>query len=280
MDNPEPEITVARDAVGVQAADTLLKVLSAFIDDESEFMLKTLAARSGMPPAKAHRYLVSLCRMNFVIQDPTSNRYRLGAAALRLAFATRGTINASVVARPLMADICSVLRHSVVLSVWQPTGPTVVLSEIPPGPLGFVVREGTTLPLLRSATGRVFASWLPNERTETLIAAELGQLKSALIEGCPTTNDEVQRLLADIRSIGLARATGQLNPGAHALAAPVFDAAGDISAVISVLGPAGAFDSRWTGPTAMALREVANDLSRQLGHRGTAQASRPVHGVM
>jgi len=253
-------------AHGVQAAETLLTVLSAFIDAEPATSLKALAIRAGMPPAKAHRYLASLCRMRFVEQDPQTSHYRLGPEALRLAFASMGSSDSVSVARPVLGEICRKLQHSVILAVWQTGGPMVALKENSPALFGVTAPEGTVLPLLRSSIGRAFAAWLPRTRTQARLDAELAQMRAAPIPGCPASAEEVETLLSDIRGRGLARVTGQLSPSSHSLAAPVFGASGEIVAVLAAIGPAGDFDSRWTGPTAQSLRASASTLSHRLGH--------------
>src|SRR5882757_1720987 len=120
-------------AHGVQSAETLLTVLSAFVGAEPTPMLKTLAERTEMHPAKVHRYLVSLSRAGYVEQDEMTSRYRLGPAALRLAFAAMNSIDVIRVARPLMADFCNRLQNTVVLAVWNTGGPTIAARETLPG---------------------------------------------------------------------------------------------------------------------------------------------------
>jgi DNA-binding IclR family transcriptional regulator len=51
------------------------------------------------------------------------------------------------------------------------------------------------------------------------------------------------------------------------LAAPVVDHAGKLAFVLTALGPQGVFDSRWDGPTAALVREVAVAAGQRLGAR-------------
>ena len=269
MKNPvsrKSEVQPPRGSHGVQAAETLLGVLSAFVGTEPMPMLKTLAERAGMPPAKAHRYLVSLCRTGYVEQDVRTSRYRLGPEALRLAFATIAAVDSISVAKPLLRQICQKVQHSVVLAVWNVAGPAIALKESSPGWLSVTVPEGTILPLLRSSIGRAFAAWAPRTDTAALLSAELDALRTAPVTGCPITLKETELLLAKVRKEGLACATGQMAPGVHSLAAPVFDGAGRITAVLAAVGPAGSFDVALSGATARQLRESAASLSHQLGY--------------
>jgi DNA-binding IclR family transcriptional regulator len=246
-------------AQGVQSAETVLEILSAFVGAPPMPMLKTLAERTGMHPAKVHRYLVSLVRRGYVEQDEMTSRYRLGPAALRLAFATMNAVDAIRVARPLLAGFCQRIRHTVVLALWNASGPIIAARETLPGLLAMTATEGYTLPLLRSSIGNVFGTYLPRAKTESLISAELAEAQKNI--------QEIEELFNDTRKRGIARTTGQLSLGSHSFAVPVFDASGEIAAVLCALGPAGIFDSNWKSPIAMQLRACAGEISWRLGFR-------------
>lgn len=224
-------------------------------------MLKQLAERTGMHPAKVHRYLVSLVRRGYVEQDESTGRYRLGPASLRLSFASMNAVDAIRVSRPLLADFCNRIRHTVVLALWSVSGPTIAARETLPGQLVMTVTEGYTLPLLRSSIGNVFGAYLPRAKTHSLIKAELA-VKPA---GREKDLTEVGALFDETRRRGLARTTGQFSLGSHSFAAPVFDGLGELAAVLCALGPAGVFDSSWKSPTALELRRCAAEISQRLG---------------
>jgi len=251
---------------GVQAAETVLQVLSGFIGAEPMPMLKTLAERTGMHPAKIHRYLVSLSRMGYVEQDPETSRYRLGPLSLRLGFAAMATVDAIRVARPMMHEFCQALKQTIVLSIWSDSGPTIALKESPPGPIVLTATEGTPLPIFQSSIGCTFGAWLPRPKTSALITEELKKFRADPVQGCPTNIQEAETLFQDVRKRGLARSSGQFSAALHSLSAPVFNSASELVAVLCVLGPATEFDSTWSGATAKELRKAASALSAGLGH--------------
>jgi DNA-binding IclR family transcriptional regulator len=250
---------------GVQSADTVLEVLSAFIGAESlPLMLKTIAERTKMHPAKVHRYLVSLCRLGFIEQDEQTSRYRFGPSSLQLAFAALGSIDCIRVARLMMADFCNRLQQTVVLAVWNAGRPTIAVRETLPALMTMTASEGFTTPIVRSSIGNVFAAYLPENRTLPLIKQEIAE---GLPTSCPQNLTGVKALLAEVRRRGLARTTGQLVPHSHSFAAPVFDVSGALSAVLCTLGPAGMFDSRWNSPIAAQLMQCAMEMSHRLGYQ-------------
>ncbi|QJW83780.1 hypothetical protein HK414_06475 [Ramlibacter terrae] len=56
-----------------------------------------------------------------------------------------------------------------------------------------------------------------------------------------------------------------MNPGIHALSAPILDHMGTIVGAVSLLGPPDTFDSSLTGPNATLLAQRASDVSRRPG---------------
>lgn len=255
-----------RSPQGVQSAETVLEVLSAFVGAEPTLMLRTIADRCGMHPAKVHRYLVSLCRAGFVEQDLATSKYRLGGTALRLGYATKNCIDVVRVARPMMESFCEKVQQAMVLAVWNTNGPTIALKESLPGLLVLSVHEGFRSPVIRSSVGSVFGAWKPRAETAALIAEELEQTRvdSSLLG--PKTESQVETMFAAIRERGLARTTGQFSPGTHSFSAPIFDVSGQIVAALCALGPVDQFDSSWESPIASGLRECADALSRSLGY--------------
>jgi len=244
-----------------------MKVLLAFADREPLLMLKTIAESSGMHPAKAHRYLVSLCRAGFVDRDVESNRYRLGHAVLRLGLTVMSGLRVVQVARPMLKAIRDDLEETMVLAVWGPQGATAMLVEQAEGPIAVTASVGSILPLLSSSSGRAFGAWLPRTTTAELLDRELRQAAKARLTGVPRNRQEAEKLFVEIRAHGLARVTGQLRPGVSSLTAPVFDHSGRIAAALSAVGAADYLDTDWDSELATKLRAAAASISRSLGYQ-------------
>ena len=63
---------------GVNAVEVAGALLRALADTAGPSRLADLARATGMPSAKAHRYMVSLIRAGLIEQDPASSRYDRG----------------------------------------------------------------------------------------------------------------------------------------------------------------------------------------------------------
>ena len=137
-------------------------------------------------------------------------------------------------------------------------------------PVHVNMRKGTVMSMLHTATGLVFAAWLPPKVSEHYIAREEGDTAviASLTPPRKASRANVEAQLADIRVHGMARALGNPLPGVDALSVPVFDSTGNIALALTSLGPTGLFDVAWDGSIARPLLACAQEISRKLGYRG------------
>jgi DNA-binding IclR family transcriptional regulator len=254
-----------RSRQGIQSIEIGGRLLGALAAAARPMMLKELAAAGHMSAPKAHRYLVSLVRTGLVEQEAGTGRYDLGAFALELGLAGLARLDPVRLGLEAIERLRDEIDVTVALAVWANRGATIIRWLESSHPVNAALRAGAVLPLTRSATGRSFLAFLAPAATAPLVKAELA---SNAREGIgPRTHAEVDRLVADTRARGLARAEGELVDGISGLAAPVFDANGSMVLAMIALGYSGGFDARWEGGTAKALREAAAGLSRRLGFR-------------
>jgi DNA-binding IclR family transcriptional regulator len=122
------------------------------------------------------------------------------------------------------------------------------------------------MPLLSSATGLLFAAYLPASKTDAMLQRELADTRRSSHMGGPRTRDEVDMVLAEVRQHEAARVEGMLLPSIHAFCMPVFDSTGELALGLVALGQEGVFDIRWGGEIDTALRECAHKLSYELGY--------------
>jgi DNA-binding IclR family transcriptional regulator len=249
---------------GIQSVEVAAELLRAMIEVGRPAPLKDISASAGMHPGKAHRYLVSLTRAEIVEQDTATGRYGIGPMAIALGLAGLRNVDVVRCATSAMPALRDQIDETVLLALWSRTGPVVVDLEESSRPVYMNIRVGSLLPLLRTATGRVFAAFLPPSETHSIIEAERKSATgafSALYE-----SQAVEKLLADIRRISLAHVAGDLVPGVNALASPLFDQKGRISAVLGVLGRTEDLNVEFEGTVAQSLKRAAEEISRRLGY--------------
>ena len=81
------------------------------------------------------------------------------------------------------------------------------------------IREGRNLPLLTTATGRVFLAFMPDNEIKDLLNHELARQTEMLPKRKAVDLSNVQALRAEVLRHGLGRMIGEENPGLVAIAA-------------------------------------------------------------
>lgn len=252
---------------GIQSVEVGGKLLLTLAAAGRALPLGDLAREGGMDAPKAHRYLVSFVKLGLVSQSASTGCYDLGPLAAQLGLAALQRLDPLREATRAAEALVARIGHTVAIAAPGHLGPTVVRIEESIHPLHVAMRTGTVMSLVNTATGLVFATYLPGP-----VVAHLLEQEALRLHGDTTaTRDQLARATAVVRRHGLARAVGRPIPGINAWSAPIFDFSGRLVLALTSLGPAGTFDTAWHGALAEDMRATAADVSRRLGWTGSAR---------
>ncbi|GHF40259.1 IclR family transcriptional regulator [Seohaeicola zhoushanensis] len=214
---------IASDAAqgGLQSLDAALALLARLAEAPGPQTLTDLARSGDMPVSKAHRYLASFVHAGLVRQAGRSGKYDLGPAAMALGLAALARLDFVNRTADRLPDIVAETGLTALLCVWSEGGPVVVRWERSARYMVTALGLGSTLPLLNSATGRVFLAYTPAPLTAALLAREGGNAEA---------------LTEETRARGYASVSGDLIPGLAAIAAPVLDWQGQAQASVTLIG--------------------------------------------
>lgn len=252
----------------IQSVEVGGRLLLALADHPTAMTLKDLAARAGLPPSRAHPYLVSYGRLGLVTQDAASGRYGLGPAALQIGLAALHQCEPIGVAAPLAEALARDTGQAVALAVWGNFGPTVIRMVEARQPLHVAMRPGTVMSLFGTATGRAFAAVMPGGRIDDALAGTaLGAERDTGPGQAADAAAQVAAARDELARHGCTRAVGRPIPGVNAFSAPVFAHDGEPVMVITLLGHQDHVPAAWSSPAAAAVRDAAAAVSARLGHR-------------
>ncbi|MGH6976175.1 MAG: IclR family transcriptional regulator [Stellaceae bacterium] len=221
--------------------------------------LRELAAAAGMSASKAHFYLVSFRRVGLVYREEATGRYGLGPYAAQLGLIALNRLDVVSLSKEPMQQLVERTGEAAFLSVWGNHGPCIVSKVDGPRFVPMVLRVGYTLPLLDTATGRVFLAFMPKGATAAVLERER---RERIARKMPV---DIRLVAEDVRARGLARNDSTMNEGFVAISAPAFDHSGGICAAITLVGPAGLMNDDHDGLNERALVEIATHVSRLLG---------------
>jgi DNA-binding IclR family transcriptional regulator len=259
---------------GIQSIEVGGELLRALVHMQQPMALRDLAREAHMSAAKSHRYLVSFVKLGLVKQDLATGAYELGPFAVQLGLVSLQRLEPVREAGPEAASLAARIGHTVFLSVRGQLGPTVVRMDESGLPLHVNMRTGTVMSLMNTATGLVFASFLPAKMLESMLEHESIRMGGGGA-GDAAALQRFERAMSETRRRGLARVVGTPIPGVNALAAPIFEANGNIVLSMTTMGPTGTFDPAWDGEIAKALRLASGAVSSRLGFPAATMARPP-----
>jgi DNA-binding IclR family transcriptional regulator len=218
-----------------------------------------LAAAVGIPERDVEPPVAALERHGLVRRDGPGASVRPGPAALR--FARSGVGRADLVehAGPSMRRLADESGETVNLMVPTAGGTEAIAQEDGRHLLGATNWLGRDVPDHASAAGKVFLA-----HGVSPIAPRLEQLT-------PRTLADPAALAEDLEAVrerGYATLVDELEPGLSVVAAPVFDAGGDVVAALAVSGPTTRLPPHRLAVLGRVAIEQSDAVSQRLGHRG------------
>lgn len=246
-----PESNGIDNRKGVQSVDRAFEILKAFERSEKSLGVTDIARITGMAPSQVHHYLVSLTRVESIRQRPDGT-YELGTFTLQLGLSALRRLEPVECAVQAARAFRDTHGGATFIALWGSHGATIIRYFEGIQPLTVEVRAGLVMPLLTSATGHVFLTWLNDNVTSKLLPQQ--------------TEFDLDAIRTNTREAGLGRVQGTLLPRISALSAPIFDADGHLAFSITTLGWNEAFDDSLDGVLANELREAGLRVSLTLGH--------------
>jgi DNA-binding IclR family transcriptional regulator len=257
---------------GVQSIDTGGIILKALANARGPLKLRDLAELTGMAAAQLHPYLVSFRKMGMVEQTE-AGQYQLGAFALHLGLTRLRNQNAYRETVSRVAALADDLQLMIAITVWGLHGPTIVYVQESSARIHANVQVGNIFLMTATATGRVFAAYLPPAITQPMLRQERSD--RTLLERGPFEFDEERYWedVADVRRRGFETTRDLPIPGVSAVAAPVFDHTGKMQLALTAIGPTSMIDLSEEGPAVAGLLQFTRRLSSELGYRSEAVAA-------
>lgn len=247
----------------VRTVERALTILFAVAKSDEPIGLSELGRSLSLDKATVLRLLGTLDKFGLVQQNPANKRYSVGPNIGHLVNSWRGDLRD--VARPFMKALLRRTNETVCLVC--PRGMERIYLDMLPGTheLSVIPAIGSAVPIHAGASGKVLLAYSPDEFVEEVIAA------SGLrpVNEVPSVTDpaKLRRLLRDIRKQGYYFSVGDVVAGSAAVAAPIFNADGQVVGCVVIRGPSVRLSRDKLMELAPLARAGADDISHALGWR-------------
>jgi IclR family transcriptional regulator, KDG regulon repressor len=238
--------------VSLRTLERGLDVLDCFCQGPSKLSLTEVTALTGLNPSTAYRIFATLEKRNYLKRDPETRKYQLGPQLIRLFLPSLDASDLRSIARPHMQKLFDSCNESVSLFVALGEYRLCLERIETTHALRRVINIGERLPINRGAGGKALLAWMPQQ-----------QLRQLSEDGLVLPLDELE----PIRHRGYAVSTGEREKGVAAIAAPIFDASGQLIASLSISAPEIRFVPDVLETTIPLVVQAAEQISSALGFR-------------
>ncbi len=248
----------------VQVLDRALSILEVLSDSSPEVSLTEICEQVRLHKSTVHRLLMVLGRHRLVAKSSQNGKYRLGLklfelgsraiAQFGLRECTRSYLERLVFETGETAHVC-ILDQGEMLSVANVESPRAIRTPS---------TVGRRTPLHCTAVGKAVLAFLPaSEIDEVVKRRGLRPYTSKTI----TSPAEFKAELRFVRERGYAVDNEEFEEGLKCISAPIRNYSGQVSASISIAGPAFRLDKDKTVLLAQSVIKAASELSIELGYR-------------
>lgn len=249
----------------VEAPRSVMRVLGLFEEIAAAREGKTLAQLSvqlGSPKSSLLLLLRPLVASGYLLH--ADNRYRLGAAAYRLASDILATRDLVQLVGPYMEELVTRTRESVFLALLDREARLATYADRIDSPqaIRYSVPVGAMRPLYCSAAGLVLLAFQEEEWRERYLKTT--HIK-ALTPDTVVSKVAIRANLERIRAEGVAVSIGEAVPGVAGIAAPIVNPDRTVSAALLIGAPADRFRAELP-MLRKVIKEVAESASGAAAH--------------
>jgi DNA-binding IclR family transcriptional regulator len=263
MTRPDDVTGERAPAALVQSVDralTILEILAA----KGEAGVTEVAAELGVHKSTAFRLVAALENKGLVEQLADRGKYRLGFGIVRLAGAATAQLDLAQEGRRTCEELAADLGETVNIAILDGDRAVNISQVRGPAAISSHNWVGRGTPLHATSSGKVLLAFAADPVRKTALSRDLQRFTAATI----TDPDTLQRELDLTAERGWGSTVEEYEIGLSALAAPVRDGDGAVTAAVSVAGPSFRMPPESFEDTARRVVAGADDLSRRLGFFG------------
>ncbi len=210
-----------------------LDIIDLLTRRSAEMNVAEISAELGMPKSTTYKYLAILKDRGFLEYDCVTKNYSLGYRFLELGSIVQSRSSLDKIALPFMKRLNLKTNETVILCILK-FQKIYCLERIEvEGGLVFHMRRGSRLPLHCGAASKVLLAYSDESLEHLLEEGELKRYTPHTITDLQTLKEELKK----IKKAGYAYADQEIDIGARAIAAPIFDAHDKVIGALDIVGP-------------------------------------------
>lgn len=214
----------------MNSLERALGLLDVFTQAAPVWSAEDLKRYSGGSAATCYRYIKTLHKAGLLARVGNGS-YTLGPRVLELDRIARQCDPVYIAGGPVIKRLAEKTKHSALLCILYSGKVMCVREALAPGAPPELFSRGQSRPLFTGSTAKAILAWLPAHQLRGLYAKHRKALAGA---GLGADWESFRKALRQIRQDGYSFTHGEFNPGIVAIAAPLFNRAGDVLGSLAV----------------------------------------------
>ncbi|MFA5577119.1 MAG: IclR family transcriptional regulator [Tissierellaceae bacterium] len=248
----------------VQSVDRTLSILEVLSDYKEGLGTTEIGEKVNLHKSTVHRLLATLIYKGYVVQDKTTNKYKMTLKLFELGNKAIADIDMLSTSKIYTKKLMESLNEVVHLVIRDNTDIVYIDKVEADNTIRMASNIGKRAPLYCTSVGKAMMAYMEEELVEEIWD------KSDIVK--LTTNTIVdfnifRKELKEIGQKGYAEDDEENEIGVRCVGAPVFNYRGEIEGAISISGPTIRFTKDKVEEFGEEVKKYAKKISRELGYR-------------
>lgn len=240
-----------------------LDILCSYDFAHEAFSAQAISERLKIPLSTVYRYIRTLEKRGFLTRKQDNNTYKLGLILLQLGNIVASQMKVLDIIKPHMESLASLSGETVLLNTIRGFE-SVCIEKIDTQRLMKVsLQLGSSLPLHAGASSKILLAYQEDSFVDSMLQ------KNPLTKFTKNTITDpilLRKELKIIREQSYAFSNGEVDLGAKAISAPIFDNKGRLVAGITVAGPSERINKQIKLKLIQMVKDEARRTSRDLAY--------------
>lgn len=218
--------SAAKAPYAVPALEKAFEIIELLADAGEPMLVSEIAARLERSMGELFRIVVMMERHGYLLKSGTDDRYSVSYKLLDVAYRATPARNLVQVATPEMQALVHAAGQSCHLVVVRDDHGLILAREENPGVRGFALRQGASIDILRSCSGRVLLAFSPAAVAQRILQrADTGRAGDVASAGT---------WMAELRTRGFGMQDSPVVRGVTDISVPVFGFGHELMAALTI----------------------------------------------
>lgn len=249
----------------VQSVDRTLSILELLSNYNDGLGITEISGMIDLHKSTVHRLLGTLIYKGYVIQDTSTNKYKLSLKLYELGSKRIAGMDILKSSKPYTEKLMKTVNEVVHLVIRDDNDIVYIDKVEADNTIRMASTVGRRSPLYRTSVGKAMLAYLSEEEIEEVWR---NSKIEKLTEYTITDLEEFKKELKEIKEKRYAIDNEENELGVRCIGAPVFNHNGKVEGAISISGPTIRVTRERIEEFAVEVKKYADLISKELGYRG------------